>query len=67
MEHGWGTNAREQILENGDLKVPRQSDTRWQVAVGSKPKRFNIVRAPTESNIADINTKPLGEARGSDF
>ena len=22
MEHGWGTNAREQILENGDLKVP---------------------------------------------
>ena len=22
MEHGWGTISREQILENGNLKVP---------------------------------------------
>ena len=22
MEHGWGINSREQMLENGDLKVP---------------------------------------------
>ena len=22
MEHGWGINRREQMLENGDLKVP---------------------------------------------
>ena len=22
MEHGWGINSREQLLENGDLKVP---------------------------------------------
>ena len=28
MEHGWGINSREQMLENGDLKVPLNLQSR---------------------------------------
>ena len=28
-EHGWGTNSREQMLENGDLKVPLNLRNRY--------------------------------------
>ena len=29
MEHGWGVNSREHMLENGDLKVPLNLQNRF--------------------------------------
>ena len=39
MEHGWGINSREQMLDNGDLKVPERQEfngRKWTIDYGGK-------------------------------
>ena len=45
MEHGWGINSREQLLENGDLKVPLNLQNRSLTVQG----RVRIIRDEDEN------------------
>ena len=47
MEHGWGINGREQMLENGDLKVPLNLQNRPLTVQG----RIRVVRDEDESSL----------------
>ena len=45
MEHGWGINGREQILEVGDLKAPLHLQNRSLTVRG----RIRVIRDEDES------------------
>ena len=46
MEHGWGINSREQMLETGDLKVPLNLQNRSLMTVQG---RIRVIRDGDES------------------
>ena len=45
MEHGWGISGREQIMENGDLKVPLNLQNRSLTVQG----RIGVIRDEDEN------------------
>ena len=47
MEHGWGINGREQMFENGDLKVPLNLRNRSLTVKG----RIRVIRDEDESRL----------------
>ena len=60
MEHGWGINGREQMLENGDLKVPLNLQNRPLTVQG----RIRVIRDEDESCLEVQAPEGLEKAAG---
>ena len=52
MEHGWGINGREHMLENGDLKVPLHLQNRSLTVQG----RARVSRDEDENCLGDLGS-----------
>ena len=63
LEHGWGINSREQMLENRDLKVPLN----WQNRSLAVQGRTRVIRDEDANCLAVHVPEALGKESGWGF